>query len=145
MASKSYLQGNFRPINPHKYGGNPNNIIYRSSWEMKVMTWLDLNENITRWQSEEFFIPYLDPKSNKMRRYFPDFKVETVDRRTIIIEVKPKKKLDPPERGKKSQKTFLGEMYEYAMNQSKFLAASNYCLDRGYEFKILTEEDIIVL
>ena len=37
------------------------------------MNYCDLNENILEWASEEFWIPYLDPTTNRVRRYFPDF------------------------------------------------------------------------
>ena len=50
--------GTFRPKNPRKYAGDPNNIIYRSTWEARVMNWLDKNPNIITWASEEIAIPY---------------------------------------------------------------------------------------
>lgn len=144
------MKGLFRPKNPSKYQGNPTRIVYRSSWEMKVMSWLDLNENILSWASEEFCIVYFDPGKQRKRRYFPDFKVEVKDKtndskKTLILEVKPAHKLEPPKRGKKSEKTFITEMFEFAQNQAKFDAARAYCQERGYEFKILTEHDIGVL
>ena len=43
---KSYYSGRFRPSNPGKYKGDPTNIIYRSSWEKKVMIWCDVNSNV---------------------------------------------------------------------------------------------------
>jgi len=66
MREKKYHQGIFNPKNPNKYKGNPNNIVYRSSWELKFMRYCDLNEKILEWGSEEFFIPYLDPTTNKV-------------------------------------------------------------------------------
>ena len=30
------MKGRYKPINPSKYKGNPTNIIYRSSWELKL-------------------------------------------------------------------------------------------------------------
>ena len=53
--------GRFTPSNPQKYIGDPNNIIYRSSWECKVMNWLDKNPDILSWASEELIIPYISP------------------------------------------------------------------------------------
>ena len=41
--------------------GNPTNIIYRSSWELRVMNYFDRNPNILQWASEEFSIPYRSP------------------------------------------------------------------------------------
>ena len=66
-------KGKFIPQNPKKYNGNPENIIYRSSWELRCMKWFDDNENIIWWSSEELSIPYLNPIDQKMHRYFPDF------------------------------------------------------------------------
>ena len=39
--------GKFTPKNPSKYRGDPTNIIYRSSWERRVMNYLD-NEKQTK-------------------------------------------------------------------------------------------------
>ena len=66
-------KGRFRPKNPQKYKGDANNIIYRSTWEIKVMNYLDDNPNVIWWGSEELPIPYYSPVDKKMHRYFPDF------------------------------------------------------------------------
>ena len=87
--------GRFIPKNPQKYVGDPKNIIYRSSWECKVMSWLDKNNDILSWASEELIVPYVSPVDGKWHRYFPDFlvKVRTKDgkTKTMMLEVKPKK------------------------------------------------------
>ena len=51
-------QGLFKPKNPQKYVGDPNKIVYRSSWECKVMSWLDKTPEILTWASEELIVPY---------------------------------------------------------------------------------------
>lgn len=93
--------GRFLPKNPQKYIGDHTNIIYRSSWECKVMDWLDRNNDVISWASEELIIPYISPIDNRRHRYFPDFlvKVRTKDgkMKTILIEVKPKKQTKEPE------------------------------------------------
>ena len=66
-------KGIYRPSNPKKYKGDSKNIVYRSLWERKFMNYCDLNENILEWASEEFWVPYCDPTTNRVRRYFPDF------------------------------------------------------------------------
>ena len=38
-------KGRFTPQNPKKYNGNSDNIIYRSSWELRVMKYLDENQD----------------------------------------------------------------------------------------------------
>ena len=138
--------GLFKPKNPQKYIGNPNNIVYRSSWECKVMTWLDNNHDIISWASEELIIPYKSPVDNRWHRYFPDFvvKVRTKDGKlkTMILEIKPKKQTLPPEPRKRVTKQYINEVATYGVNQSKWKAATEYCADRGWEFRVLTEEHL---
>jgi hypothetical protein len=139
-------QGIFRPKNPKKYIGNSNNIVYRSSWECRVMNWFDQNEDIISWASEELIVPYKSPIDNRFHRYFPDFivKVKTRDgtMKTLMIEVKPKKQTIPPEPRKRVTKQYVTEVTTYGVNQAKWKAAQEYCLDRGWEFKIMTEEHL---
>ena len=138
--------GQFRPRNPKKYIGDSNNIIYRSSWECKVMSWLDLNDNIISWASEEVIIPYVSPVDNRFHRYFPDFlvKVRTKEgtTKTMMLEVKPKKQTQPPEVRKRVTKQYLNEVMTWGVNQAKWKAANEYCLDRGWEFKLITEDHL---
>ena len=139
-------QGIFRPKNPQKYVGDSNNIVYRSSWECRVMNWFDQNDDIISWASEELIVPYKSPVDNRFHRYFPDFivKVKTRDgtMKTMMIEVKPKKQTVPPEQRKRVTKQYINEVVTYGVNQAKWKAAQEYCLDRGWEFKIMTEEHL---
>ena len=50
-------KGRYFPSNPKKYKGNPNQIIYRSLWERKVMVYCDKNDAILEWGSEEVIVP----------------------------------------------------------------------------------------
>jgi hypothetical protein len=139
-------QGIFRPKNPKKYIGDPNNIVYRSSWECKIMHWFDQNDDVVSWASEELVVPYKSPIDNRFHRYFPDFivKVKTRDgtMKTLMIEVKPKKQTIPPEPKKRVTKQYVTEVTTYGVNKAKWKAAHEYCLDRGWEFKIMTEEHL---
>jgi hypothetical protein len=130
--------GRFTPRNPKKYIGDHKNIIYRSSWECKVMDWLDRNPDILEWGSEELIIPYKSPVDGRFHRYFPDFIVKTKDR-TLIIEVKPEAQTKPPAQRKRITKQYITEVTTYGVNQAKWKAAHEYCKDRGWEFKIITE------
>ena len=138
--------GQFKPRNPQKYMGDPTNIIYRSSWECKVMSWLDNNRDVISWSSEEVIIPYKSPVDGRFHRYFPDFlvKVKTKDDKinTILIEVKPKRQTLPPVPKKRVTKQFINEVATYGVNQAKWKAAQEYCLDRKWDFKIITEDDL---
>lgn len=146
MAKNSPYSGRFVPRNPKKYIGDVNNIIYRSSWECKVMSWLDNNSNILSWGSEEFCIKYISPIDNKPHRYFPDFIVKMRTRdgtlKTMVLEVKPKKQTIQPEIRKRITKQYLNEVTTWGVNQSKWKAAEEYCLDRGWVFQLITEDHL---
>lgn len=139
-------KGRFTPKNTKKYIGDVQNIIYRSLWERKYMKYLDSNASIIEWASEEISIKYYDPTSKKIRRYFPDFFVkEKLSDGTIksyLVEIKPKRQTAPPQKPKRQTKGYLYEVMEYAKNQSKWEVAKEYCADRGWEFRVLTEDDL---
>ena len=139
-------KGRYQPNNPLKYKGNFRNIIYLSLWELKFMKYCDSNQNILEWGSEEVFLPYRSPLDNRIHRYFPDFYIKVKENtgkiKKYIIEVKPKKQCIKPKPQKKKTRSYIYEVREYAKNQAKWKAARNYCLDRGLEFKILTEDEL---
>ena len=139
-------KGKFRPSIPKKYVGDYRNIIYRSLWELKFMKYCDSNQNILEWGSEEFFIPYTSPVDGKRHRYYPDFyikvKESTGQVKKYVIEIKPKKQCIEPKPQKKKTKGYIYEVCEYAKNQAKSKAASDYCKDRMVEFKVLTENEL---
>ena len=139
-------KGRYRPNNPLKYKGDYKNIIYRSLWELKFMKYCDSNQNILEWGSQEFFLPYRSPLDNRVHRYFPDFYIKVRENtgkiKKMIIEVKPLRQCMEPKRQKKKTRGYIYEVREYAKNQAKWKAARSYCLDRGLEFKILTEDEL---
>jgi len=138
--------GKFRPSNIQKYRGDHLNIIYRSLWERKFMVYCDRNENILEWGSEEIVIPYRSPLDGRIHRYFPDFYIKVREStgkiQKYIIEIKPKKQCIEPQKQKKHTKTYIREVTEYAKNQAKWKAASEYCKDRLLQFKVLTEDQL---
>ena len=139
-------RGKFSPKNPQKYRGDYTNIVYRSTWECRVMSWLDGNESIIEWSSEEISIPYKSPVDNRVHRYFPDFYVKVKQKddtiRVQILEVKPHRQTRPPEKKKKVTKQYINEVVTWGINESKWKSATEFCKDRGWEFKILTEYDL---
>jgi hypothetical protein len=139
-------KGKYKPSFPDKYRGDPTNIIYRSLWELKFLRYCDLNENILEYSSEEIMIPYLDKSTSKIRRYFPDayIKVLQPDKtiKKYLIEIKPAKQTIPPPRPKRQTRKYIAEAMEFVKNQSKWEAAREWCADRGYEFKVLTENEL---
>lgn len=142
----NYKQGIFTPKNPEKYIGDAKNIIYRSGWEKRVMIHLDTQPSIKRWSSEEVVIPYKSPVDDRWHRYFVDFYVEAVrsDGQLVkmLLEVKPKAQTQEPAVQKKRTKRYITEVVTYGVNQAKWKAAEEYCKDRGWQFMLITEEQL---
>ena len=59
-----------------------------------------------------------------------------------VVEVKPKKQTKEPKRPPRTTKTYINEVKTYAVNQAKWKAATEFCLDNGVEFKIITEDEL---
>lgn len=138
MSSK----GRFKPKNPQKYKGDPTNIVYRSGWELKLMGYLDVHEEVVQWASEEFCIPYRSPVDNRVHRYFPDFWVKKNDGSVMVIEVKPAVQAEPPKQPSRLTRRYVSEVFEYGKNQAKWAAARDYCDDRGWQFVVMTEKEL---
>lgn len=138
-----YKQGVFVPKNPAKYQGTTP-IVYRSSWELRVMRWFDGNPSIMLWASESLVIPYFFEYDNKMHRYYVDFLARMVRRdgsqATFAIEVKPYKETLPPTTRKRER--LLTESETYMKNQAKWAAAKAFCDAKGITFIVLTEKDL---
>ena len=139
-------KGKYYPSFPRKYKGDPTNIIYRSLWERKFMVYCDKNQNILEWASEEIAIPYRSPIDNRVHRYFPDFYMKVKETngkiKNYVIEVKPAKQTKPPANPKRQTKGYIREAYEYAKNQAKWKMAKEFCADRQWEFKVVTEKEL---
>lgn len=140
------FQGFFKPKNPQKYKGDPTNIVYRSSWEFRMMTYLDERKEVINWGSETIIVPYRSPIDGKVHRYFPDFIVTKINKEgkkeTVMIEVKPFYQTVPPKKTNKITKKYLTEVQTWGINDAKWKAADEYCKDRGWTFHIFTENEI---
>jgi len=164
--NKNYNQGNYIPKNKDKVlklnaqGG----IFFRSSWEKKIITWLDNNQKIVKWGSECLRIPYqLTHVINgdvriKEHSYFPDFyyeiKLSDGSIRSVVAEVKPKAeyndaimfsegKFQTPD--KSSLKKLQSLEYKFKMaqrNAEKWQTMIKWCEKKGYEFIIITEDHL---
>ena len=62
--------------------------------------------------------------------------------KNYLIEVKPKKQTTPPKKPRRQTKGYIREAYEYAKNQAKWKAAKEFCADRMWEFKVITEIEL---
>jgi hypothetical protein len=142
-------KGRFQPKNPQKYKGDPTKIVYRSSWELRFMKYVDENPNILQWASEELFIPYKSPLDGKWHRYFPDFiiKMRDKDGKLLVkmVEIKPRSQSVPPTvktNSSKPTKKYLKEVAVYGINMAKWNAAKEYCDTRNWQFVVLTEKEL---
>ena len=141
-------KGRYTPKNPQKYKGNPRGIIYRSSWERKMMVYCDTNKAILEWGSEEVIIPYLSPRDGRIHRYFPDFYIKVKQSngtiKKFIIEVKPKNQCVPPAESRKKTKRWYKEVKTWSINSAKWKYATEWCTNNDMEFKILTEDHLSI-
>lgn len=139
-------KGRFKARFPEKYRGNPDNIIYRSLWELKFMRFLDSNVNILEWASEEFHIPYISPVDKRPHRYFPDFwlKKKNPDGRveTFVIEIKPAHQSKKPMLEGTINRRQKQDVVTYAVNQAKWAAAEKFCEERDWSFRVFTEKEL---
>jgi len=110
------------------------------------MSWLDREPSIISWASEELIIPYISPVDGKWHRYFPDFLVKSRTKdgqlKTLLLEVKPKKQTQEPEQRKRITKQYINEVTTWGVNQAKWKAAQEFCADRNWEFKLITEDHL---
>lgn len=149
--SKYYQHSNLRPHlkNPQKCKSSQ--VVARSSWEAKlILRYLDINENIIEWNSEDCVIKYLCPTDGKYHRYFIDFwfraKTKDGSLKEFLVEVKPFSQTNPPSEPKRKTKRFLTEVQTYIKNTAKWDTVKKYCenerkLGRNIEFIIITEKD----
>ena len=140
------IKSRYTPVYPNKYQGNSKMIICRSSWERKFCQWCDMNNSIISWASEEFSIPYVSPKDNRVHKYYPDYLIKVREKndmiKTYMVEVKPFKQTRPPKTPKRKTKSYLTECVTYAVNQAKWKAAKEFCEDHRIEFKVVTEKEL---
>lgn len=144
--NSKFRQGVYTLINPEKYKGNKNLVVFRSSWELKVMRMLDLNPNVLEWSSEETIIPYQNPLTGRISRYFVDIYAKMKDKngdiKQYLIEIKPHCQTLPPVQRNRKTKSLIYQQAEYAKNQAKWAAAASFAKNKGMVFTILTEKHL---
>lgn len=145
MYNKNLKQGYYKCINPQKYNGNVDNIVYRSGLECNYFRYFDLNKNVLKWSSEEIQIPYIG-LDGKTHRYFVDVWVEVKKKdgsvQQIICEIKPEDFLKEPKPLKRVTKQWKNRYATYLTNMAKFEAAEKFAEKTGMKFIILTERDL---
>jgi hypothetical protein len=94
------------------------------------------------WNSEEIVLPYVCETDKKVHRYYLDLWFETQGGDTYIIEIKPKGQTKPPKTPQRKTRRYVKESLTYVKNQSKWKAASEFALDRGWKFEVWTEDTL---
>tara|TARA_Y100000034_G_C6890627_1_gene409610 strand:+ start:1459 stop:1902 length:444 start_codon:yes stop_codon:yes gene_type:complete len=139
-------KGKYKVKNSSKYLGDPTKVVYRSLWERKFMVFCDNNDSVLNWGSEEVVIPYISPKDNKMHRYFVDFIIETINKKgfkeVTLIEVKPKAQCKEPKKKERPTRRYITEVMRWGVNSAKWKAAREFAENKGWKFKILTEDEL---
>lgn len=138
--------GKYTPKYPQKYKGDSSNIIWRSTWELRFLKYLDHNQSILEYGSEEVIVPYLSPIDNRIHRYFVDFyfKVRTKEGslKKYLIEVKPYNQTIEPKRPKRITESYISSVHTYVINQAKWNAAKDFAKKYDMNFLVLTEKEL---
>jgi len=140
-----YKQGVYKVKNKEKYLGTKDPR-YLSSYELKFFQWADRSKSVTKWGAEVVVVPYFNEPKDRNARYIVDIYLEYVDKngkvQRELIEIKPLAQALPPKRGKKRKDIYENEVLTYIQNQNKWQAATDYANERGWKFRILTENSI---
>lgn len=141
-----YHQGVYKPINPSKWITNGRDIIFRSGLEFKVFSRLDANPSVLKLSSEEIVVPYLSPIDNKYHRYFVDLYTKIKQRdgsiKEMLIEIKPESQTREPKKQSNITKAYIHKVEQWLVNEAKWKAAKEFCKNRGWEFKFITEKNL---
>jgi hypothetical protein len=136
----NFAQGIYEVRNPEKYIGN-HKPRYRSGWEFTFMQFCDSNKNVLKWASEALIIPYRHPLTGKPTNYIPDFFVVYQNKHgkqiAEVVEIKPKKQSLIESRVASARDRAV-----VAINHAKWVAASAYCKQNGFTFRVVTEDDL---
>ena len=81
--TSKFKQGVFVCNNKDKYRGSTP-ILYRSSYELSFMKWCDNNPAVVYWGSETIIIPYQNPMTGRVHRYFVDFNLTLKTKDNIL-------------------------------------------------------------
>jgi len=145
---------------PEKNCNHDKVVTLRSSYEIKYCMWLDIEDEIVKWSSEDkdyvmrYVFPYefangqIITVKPRIRRYFTDFYYMQKSGKEIIVEVKPKNQtIEPNSKKYKNKKSYNYALYTYYQNRSKWQAAKEFCATerkkgRKIYFKIITEKEL---
>ena len=121
---KAMLNGNHHPYSKcergwfksQKFGRK---FYYQSSYEKRFLEYCETAAKISSLQTLPFVIPYKDNDGND-HSYYADFLVNGI----TVVEIKP------------------STMMDYNHNREKIVAGRKYCRQNGYDYKLLTENEL---
>ncbi len=109
------------------------------------MSWCDSNPHIIAWGSESVVIPYPNPLTGKISRYFVDNNITVKEKdgtiKKYLIEIKPSIQTQPPKQTRNTKALFRRQL-EYVKNRAKWKAAQEWSEKKGYKFYIITEKGL---
>ena len=60
----------------------------------------------------------------------------------MMLEVKPKAQTREPKIPTKKTRRYITEVMTWGVNQAKWKSAQEFCLDKGWSFKLITEDEL---
>jgi len=146
----NYKQGKYKLQNPEKYVGDKNDIVYRSSWELRMFIYCDTTSSVVSWNSEGFVIKYFLNTDQKWHRYFVDLamsvKQPSGDVKHYLVEIKPYDQTIPPKQPKRmterTKSRYMDSILTWEKNKAKWVYAREFCRQNGMEFLIITENEL---
>lgn len=143
--AKNAHQGIYTVKNREKYVGNKNPR-YLSSYELNLFQWADRSPAVIKWSAEQIVVPYYNPIKQRKARYIVDMYIKYKNRygeiKEDLIEIKPDSETRPPKRGNKRIDIYEEQLATWYINQAKWEAATIYAKERGWNFRIFTENHI---
>lgn len=144
--AREYKQGRYEVQNKQKYVGTKTNVRYLSSYELEFFRWADRCPAVIQWSTETVIVPYYHPLKQRKARYIVDvyikYQTKTGELKEELIEIKPILQCQRPKKGKKSTKTYEDQMAVWIVNEAKWMAAKKYAEERGWRFRLITENSI---
>lgn len=108
-------------------GTRPDGNRYESALERDFMMLVEGDPEYRSYQYQPVWVDYVNPTTGKASRYPPDGLVEWItDRRPLLVEVK-------------YREDCAGNWREF---RAKFRAAKAFAASKGWDFEVVTEEDI---
>ena len=135
-------KGRYTLKKPDKYAGDAKKVIYRSLWERNTFRWCENNPKVKLWNSEEVVVPYVSTVDKKLHRYYVDLLIQMEDKKTYLVEIKPKKETQPPKKRSRKTKKYINEQLTYIKNNDKWEAANKFAEHNGWKFQVWTEETL---